>query len=104
MRSFCRKTCVHKIPRFRGFLGGNWGFFGGGSANFIFMGAGIFLIESLGQLSQFSPDLSQFSQVWSVLVKLSQLQAGHTRQKRTIFLPTGRWGKQQQRSRRRSAI
>ena len=39
--SFCRKTLhVHKIPRFRG---GIWGF-GGGSADFIFMGAGIFLI------------------------------------------------------------
>ena len=31
MRSFCRKTCVHKIPRF-----------GGGGADFIFMGARIF--------------------------------------------------------------
>ena len=38
MRSFCRKTHVHKIPRFRG---GIWG--GGGSADFIFMGARIFL-------------------------------------------------------------
>ena len=38
MRSFCRKTHVHKIPRFRG---GGWG--GGGSADFIFMGARIFL-------------------------------------------------------------
>ena len=37
MRSFCRKTHVHKIPRFRVF------FFGGGSADFIFMGARIFL-------------------------------------------------------------
>ena len=43
MRSFCRKTCVHKIPRFRG--GGYFGFGGwGGSADFIFMGARIFLI------------------------------------------------------------
>ena len=42
MRSFCRKTHVHKIPRFRG---GYFGFGGGGeSADFIFMGAGIFLI------------------------------------------------------------
>ena len=43
MRSFCRKTHVHKIPRFRG--GGVfwvWGG-GGGSADFIFMGARIFL-------------------------------------------------------------
>ena len=39
MRSFCRKTHVHKILRFRG---GFWG--GGGSADFIFMGARIFLI------------------------------------------------------------
>ena len=43
MRPFCRKSHVHKIPRFRGgilvffFLGG------GGSADFIFMGARIFL-------------------------------------------------------------
>ena len=36
--SFCRKTHVHKIPRFLGgFLGG------GGSADFIFMGARVFL-------------------------------------------------------------
>ena len=42
MRSFCRKTCVHKIPRFRG--GGILGLGGGGgSADFIFMGARIFL-------------------------------------------------------------
>ena len=41
MRSFCRKTYVHKIPRFRG---GYFGFAGGGgSADFIFMGARIFL-------------------------------------------------------------
>ena len=43
-RSFCKKTCVHKIPRFRG--GGNLGFFWGGSADFIFMGARIFLTVS----------------------------------------------------------
>ena len=36
MRSFCRKNRVRKIPRF-------WGFWGGGSADFIFMGARIFL-------------------------------------------------------------
>ena len=43
MRSFCRKTCVHIIPRFRG--GGILGLGGrGGSADFIFMGARIFLI------------------------------------------------------------
>ena len=35
------KTHVHKIPRFRG------GDFGGGSADFIFMGARIFLINGL---------------------------------------------------------
>ena len=33
MRSFCRSTHVHKIPRFGG----------GGSADFMFMGARIFL-------------------------------------------------------------
>ena len=33
---------VHKIPRFGG--EGDFGFGGGGSADFIFMGAGIFLI------------------------------------------------------------
>ena len=37
MRSFCGKTHVHKILRFRG------GVWGGGSADFIFMGARIFL-------------------------------------------------------------
>ena len=37
------KTHVHKIPAFRG--GGYLGFLGGGSANFIFMGARIFLIR-----------------------------------------------------------
>ena len=36
------KTHVHKIPRFRG--GGILGFGGGGCADFIFMGARIFLI------------------------------------------------------------
>ena len=36
------KTHVHKIPPFRG-GGGIWFFWGGGSADFIFMGAGIFL-------------------------------------------------------------
>ena len=45
MHPFCRKkTHVHKIPRFRG--GVNFGFWGGGggaSADFIFMGARIFL-------------------------------------------------------------
>ena len=40
-RSFCKKTHVHKIPRFRG--GVFWVFFGGGSDDFIFMGARIFL-------------------------------------------------------------
>ena len=42
MRPFCRKNHVHKTPRFRrggGILG-----LGGGSADFIFMGARIFLI------------------------------------------------------------
>ena len=41
------KTHVHKIPRFRG--GGYFGFWGGGgSADFIFMGARIFLKFSIG--------------------------------------------------------
>ena len=50
MLSFCRKNNVHKILRFRG-----WGIFGlggaeGGSADFIFMGARIFLINvTIGQ-------------------------------------------------------
>ena len=43
MRSFCRKSPVHKIPRFRG--GGILGLGGGGSADYIFMGARIFLRE-----------------------------------------------------------
>ena len=38
MRSFCRKNHVRKIPLFWG-----GGFWGGGSADFIFMGARIFL-------------------------------------------------------------
>ena len=37
------KTHAHKIPRFRGGGGGILGFGGGGSADFIFMGARIFL-------------------------------------------------------------
>ena len=48
MRSFCRKTYVHKISRFRG--GGVFWVGGGGSADFIFMGAGIFLICSFMNL------------------------------------------------------
>ena len=40
-RPFCRKSHVHKIPRFRG--GGVFWVFGGRSADFIFMGARIFL-------------------------------------------------------------
>ena len=50
MRPFCRKNHVHKIPRFRG--GGYfevfWG--GGGSADFIFMGARTFL--NSGRMNQ----------------------------------------------------
>ena len=47
-RPFCRKNHVHKIPRFRG--GGVFGVLGGGgeSADFIFMGARVFLIEFCG--------------------------------------------------------
>ena len=48
MLSFCRKTYVHKIPRFRGGgyfgFGGGGGGGGGGGADFIVMGPGIFLI------------------------------------------------------------
>ena len=42
MRSFCRKNHVRKIPLFWG--GGGFGGEGGWSADFIFMGARIFLI------------------------------------------------------------
>ena len=41
-RPFCKKNHVHKIPPFRG--GVFWVLEGGGSADFIFMGARIFLI------------------------------------------------------------
>ena len=48
MRRFCRTSHAHKIPRFRG----GWVFWvwggGGGSADFIFMGARIFLKETFG--------------------------------------------------------
>ena len=40
MRSFCRKTHVHKIPRFRG--GGILGFGGGGECRFYFDGRAYF--------------------------------------------------------------
>ena len=46
MRSFCRKNHVRKIPLFGG---GFWGG-GGGSADFIFMGARIFLIITHGRV------------------------------------------------------
>ena len=42
MFRFCRKTNVHKIPRFGG---GGVFWVGGGSADFIIIGAGIFLID-----------------------------------------------------------
>ena len=42
MRPFCRKTRVHKIPRFFG--GGVFWVFWGGECRFYFMGARIFLI------------------------------------------------------------
>ena len=38
MRSFCRKTCVHKIPRFGG-GGGILGFGGGGGVPILFLWA-----------------------------------------------------------------
>ena len=47
------KTHVHKIPRFRG--GGYFGF-GGGSADFIFMGARIFLTKKIV--------VTNFRQIW----------------------------------------
>ena len=51
MRSFCRKTYVHKIPRFgAGGVFWVWGGGRGGSADFIFMGAGIFLKDAVAQL------------------------------------------------------
>ena len=62
MRSFCRKTYVNKMPCFRG-----WGVFwvcrGGGSADFIFMGAGIFLTQERksSPKSKFWPDILQTS-------------------------------------------
>ena len=46
------KTHVHKIPRFGG--GGYFGFLGGGGADFIFMGARIFLKKD--KLGRKSPD------------------------------------------------
>ena len=51
-RPFCRKSHVHKIPRFRGAGGGTLGFFlgGGGSSDFIFMGARIFLRKFVAQI------------------------------------------------------
>ena len=52
MRPFCRKTNVHKIPRF---LGGGILGFGGGSADYIFMGARIFLIPLKRSLFQKNP-------------------------------------------------
>ena len=56
MRSFCRKTHGHKIPRFRG--GGYFGFWGGGggSADFIFLGARIFLSSGCWKLPVFPPE------------------------------------------------
>ena len=47
MRSFCRKNHVRKIPLFWG--GGGW-FLGGGSADFTFMGARIFLKIGHGEV------------------------------------------------------
>ena len=43
MCSFCKKTQVHKIPHFRVGGGVFWVFWGGGGADFIFMGARTFL-------------------------------------------------------------
>ena len=46
MRSFCRKTCVHKIPRFGG-GGGILGLGGGGECRFYFYGRADFSDNSL---------------------------------------------------------
>ena len=48
-RSFCGKTHVHKIPRFRGGGGVFWVLGGGGSADFIFMGRADFSDHLLTQ-------------------------------------------------------
>ena len=50
LNGMCRLH-VHKIPRFFFWGGGIWVFFWGGSADFIFMGARIFLIKSFPQLN-----------------------------------------------------
>ena len=61
-----RKTHVHKIPRFRG--GGYFGFWGGGSADFILMGALIFLIVVVNRTNGFARTLfSLFPLVFSAL-------------------------------------
>ena len=81
MRSFCRKNYVHKIPRFRG--GGYFGFWGGGgSADFIFTGARIFLGNGRNtvsrvlfrkrELTEFCGKLGEFCQ------KLGEFAFAHT--------------------------
>ena len=50
---------VHKIPRFG--RGGNFGFWGGGSSDFIFMGAGIYLtIEKKKDRKRQSDEVHRF--------------------------------------------
>ena len=58
MRSFCRKTHVHKIPRFRG--GGILGFGGGGETRFYFYGRADF--SETSAMSQMSKELLNASQ------------------------------------------
>ena len=58
MRSFCRKTHVRKIPPF---WGGFWGG-GGGSADFIFMGARIFLNKKHADFVVSQANIAGFSQ------------------------------------------
>ena len=62
MRSFCRKTCVHKIPRFRG---GYFGFFLGGEVPILFLWR-IFLNENraLPFSSHFAP------QAWALIARV----------------------------------
>ena len=74
-RSFCRKNHVHKIPRF---LGGGlfWVLGGGGNADFIFMGARIFL--SLVNL--FLANLVRISGFSSLFLAIAVLSAHFARE------------------------
>ena len=82
---FCRKTHVHKIPRFRGVY---FGFFGGGSADFIFMGARIFLIKPLeSQESEpFQKDPFSCTPFFPTLICLPKSLSMHKRPRGGFFL------------------